>query len=288
MAKNNFITALQKQGFIVTSDPNNYWDNYTIPSGKRKFGDRRLYQYGVHADAFCNGMHPAHDMASYHDAPVKSPVNATVLNGTGWNTFGWTLVLGFIDAKGIKRQVIIGHLNRNPLTYLKVGQNVKKGQVVAYQGASNTLGVTMASHLHIQMQPYKALGEWEFTCTGIDATKVDITTTKPVVGSTPNKASKPKTQASKKVTPSNWSKRKGRKTRSKPYAIGIVRNKDGLGAGQRLWSGGKFTNRLWPDIYEGETVYIYATTKDGWARIYSPSHKGWIYLDRVQITQVFD
>src|SRR5699024_4410094 len=98
--------------------------------------------------------------------------------GTGWNTFGWTLVLTFYDAAGKHYQVIYGHLNKNPLDYLKVGQTVKQGQTVAYQGRSNNIGVSnMASHLHIQWQNYGALAEQAFTCNGIDPLKIDFSET---------------------------------------------------------------------------------------------------------------
>ena len=108
----------------------------------------------------------------------------------------------------------------------------------------------------------------------------------PSSGATPTKATKPASKPASKSS-GGFNKRKGRKTRTKAYAKGIVRNSDGLGAAQYRWSGGNFTNRFWPDIKEGETVYIYATTASGWGKIYSPNHKGWVYLDRVQITQVF-
>src|SRR5699024_1841341 len=88
--------------------------------------------------------------------------------------FGWTLVLTFFDATGKHYQVIYGHLNRNPLKDLKVGQTVKQGQTVAYQGRSNNIGVSnMASHLHIQWQNYGALAEQPFTCNGIDPLNID-------------------------------------------------------------------------------------------------------------------
>ena len=268
----NPIKYLKTFGFLVTSDP--FWF--------KTFGYRDLWSYGANVDSYCGGYHRAYDMAKYHNAPIPSIANATVLNGTGWNTFGWTLVLGFIDKKGRKFQVIYGHLNQNPLNYLKIGQNVKKGQTVAYQGASNNLGVSMASHLHIQFQNYKSLNEWNFTCLGISPLDMDISSSKPTSNAkSTSKVVKPSTKKT------GFNKRKGRKTRNKAYAKGVVRNADGLGASQYRWSGGKFTNRMYPDIKEGETVFIYATTASGWAKIYSPNHKGWVYLDRVKITQVF-
>lgn len=276
MAKQNLISDLQNQGFVITSDPT--WFN--------PWGYRNLWSYGAWVDSYSNGWHRAYDLAKYHNAPIRSGVNGTALQGTGFGGFGYQLVLGFIAKNGKKYQVIYGHLNRNPLLDFKVGQNVKKGQVVAYQGASNNLNVSMASHLHIQVQHYQYYNEYNFIVNGINPLNIDISSTKPTSGATPTKATKP---ASKPASPSSggFNKRKGRKTRSKAYAKGIVRNSDGLGAAQYRWSGGKFTNRFWPDIKEGETVYIYATTASGWGKIYSPNHKGWVYLDRVQITQVF-
>lgn len=276
MAKQNLISDLQNQGFVITSDPT--W--FSV------WGYRNLWQYGIWADGYSKGWHRAYDLAKYHNAPIRTGVNGTVLNGTGFGGFGYQLVLGFIASNGKKYQIIYGHLNRNPLLDFKVGQNVKKGQVVAYQGASNNLGVTMASHLHIQVQHYQYYNEYNFIVNGINPLNIDISSTKPSSGATPTKTAKP---ASKPTSTSSggFNKRKGRKTRSKAYAKGIVRNSDGLGAAQYRWSGGKFTNRFWPDIKEGETVYIFATTANGWGKIYSPNHKGWVYLDRVQITQVF-
>lgn len=271
MAKQNLITDLQSQGFVITSDPT-WFDTW---------GYRNLWQYGIWADGYSNGWHRAYDVAKYHNAPIKSGVNGTVLQGTGFGGFGNQLVLGFIDAKGNKYQIIYGHLNRNPLLDFKVGQNVKKGQVVAYQGASNNLGVSMASHLHFQVQHYQYYNEYNFIVNGINPLNIDISSTKPTSGATPS-TSKPSGN-----TPATFNKRKGRKTRANAYAKGIVRNTDGLGAAQYRWSGGNFTNRFWPDIGEGEEVWLYATSASGWGKVYSPNHKGWVWLDRVQITQVF-
>ena len=175
--KNNPIAYLQKDGFKISSDPNEYRESY--PNGKRKpWGKRDLMQYGINADSYCGGYHRAYDLYREHNAPIKAIANALVAPGTGWNTFGWTLVLTFVDATGKHYQVIYGHLNKNPLDYLKVGQEVNQGQVVAYQGGSNNIGVSnMASHLHIQFQPYGALNEQAFTCNGIDPLNIDVSKT---------------------------------------------------------------------------------------------------------------
>lgn len=276
MAKDNLISNLQNQGFVITSDPT--WFN--------PWGYRNLWSYGAWVDSYSKGYHRAYDLAKYHNAPIRSGVNGTVLNGTGFGGFGYQLVLGFIAKNGKKYQIIYGHLNRNPLLDFKVGQNVKEGQVVAYQGTSNNLGVTMASHLHIQVQHYQYYNEYNFIVNGINPLNIDISSTKPTSGATPTTTAKPASKPASKSS-GGFNKRKGRKTRAKAYAKGVVRNSDGLGAAQYRWSGGKFTNRFWPDIKEGEEVYIFATTASGWGKIYSPNHKGWVYLDRVQITQVF-
>ena len=175
--KNNPIAYLQKDGFKISSDPREYRESY--PNGKRKpWGKRDLMQYGINADSYCGGYHRAYDLYREHNAPIKAIANALVAPGTGWNTFGWTLVLTFVDATGKHYQVIYGHLNRNPLLDFKVGQEVKQGQVVAYQGGSNNIGVSnMASHLHIQFQPYGALNEKAFTCNGIDPLNIDVSKT---------------------------------------------------------------------------------------------------------------
>ena len=276
--KNNPINYYTNDGWVITSDPNWF----------KEYGKRNLFAYGKDVDAYC-GMHRAYDLAKYHNASIKSFANATVLAGTGWNTFGWTLVLGFIDDKGKKWQVIMGHLNRNPLLDFKVGQNVKKGQVVAYQGTSNNLGVSMASHLHIQFQEYRALNEWDFTCLGWDPLNIDISSTKPTSGSvTTSKAPKPAEKVTTvKVSPSNFDKRRGRKTRSKAFAKGIVQSTNGRGAALRRWSKGTFKNTFGPDLPDGSIVYIFATTDTGWAKVYSPDNKGWVHLDQVKITEVY-
>lgn len=288
--KNNPIQFYLDDGWVITSDPHKYYQSYNPNRGKKPFGKRDLMSYGINADGYCGGFHRAYDFVKWHNAPIKAFADGTVLNGTGWNTFGWTLVLSFKDVNGRMFQVIFGHLNRNPLLDFKVGAKVKKGQVVAYQGASNNLGVTMASHLHIQFQNYQAYNEWNFTCLGIDPLSIDIGD-----GKTTKQASKPvaKTQASKpkatakKETPVTFNKRKGRKTRSKAYAKGVVRSTNGKGAALRRFTGGTFRNTFGPDLPDGSVVYIFATTDTGWAKVYSPQNKGWIHLDQVQITDVY-
>lgn len=187
----NPIKYLESKGFVITSNPDKYYESYNPNKGKKPWGKRDHFEYGINVDSYCGGYHRAYDLAKTHGAGIPAIANALVAPGTGWNTFGWTLVLTFFDAKGNRYQVIYGHLKENPLNYLKVGQKVKKGQIVAYQGASNNLGVTMASHLHIQFQTYGALNERAFTCNGLNPLNIDVSKThatkSPVATSTPKK-----------------------------------------------------------------------------------------------------
>ena len=231
MAKDNLISNLQNQGFVITSDPT--WFN--------PWGYRNLWSYGAWVDSYSNGYHRAYDLAKYHNAPIKSGVNGTVLQGTGFGGFGYQLVLGFIASNGKKYQIIYGHLNRNPLLDFKVGQNVKKGQVVAYQGTSNNLGVTMASHLHIQVQHYQYYNEYNFIVNGINPLNIDISSTKPSSGATPSK------KPSKPSTPS-----KGRGT----GGAGNIRYKE------NNWRYNKATKAYWTPvdatfIVGNQPIYVY-------------------------------
>src|SRR5699024_2657249 len=168
---------VKKFKYRITSDPNKYYKSYNPNRGKKPWGQRDLYAYGKNVDSYCGGGHRAYDLAKYHNAPIPAVANALVAPGTGWNTFGWTLVLTFYDATGKHYQVMYGHLNRNPLKDFKVGQKVKQGQTVAYQGKSNNIGANMASHLHIQFQNYGPLAEQPFTCNGIDPLNIDVSET---------------------------------------------------------------------------------------------------------------
>ena len=199
VVKNNPIAYLENHGYRWTSDPNLYFKSYNPNRGKKPWGKRDHYEYGINVDSYCGGYHRAYDMVKWHGAGIPAIANATVLRGTGWNTFGWTLVLGFKDKKGRSFQVIYGHLNRNPLLDVRIGQNVKQGQIVAYQGASNNLNVTMNSHLHIQFQNYQSYNEWQFTCLGIDPLNIDVSKSSPTSGSTPTKVKKPSTTSKKTV-----------------------------------------------------------------------------------------
>src|SRR5699024_7951003 len=126
---------------------------------------------------------------------------------------------------------------------LRIGQNVKQGDIVAYQGDSNNLGVSMASHLHIQFQNYQAYNEWNFTCLGIDPLKMDISKSSPTSGAPPKKASKPKAQK-----PTVFNERNGRTPRNRAYAKGVVRSTNGKGAALSRYSGGTFSNTVANDL----------------------------------------
>lgn len=283
VVKNNPIAYLENHGFRWTSDPNLYFQSYNPNRGKKPWGKRDHYEYGINVDSYCGGYHRAYDMVKWHGAGIPAIANATVLAGTGWNTFGWTLVLGFKDAKGRLFQVIYGHLNRNPLLDVRIGQNVKQGQIVAYQGASNNLNVRMNSHLHIQFQNYQSLNEWNFTCLGIDPLNIDVSKSSPSSGATPTK--KPTTPASK---PAKVNKSGNRGRSLKAHFSGRV---DNLGAEVRKRRGSQRTGFNWNQksgysLKPGDLVYVFEV-HDGWYRIYTGNLTGhgsndWIWGGRVK------
>lgn len=274
--KNNLVNQFMINGWRMTSDPTKQ------PGG---FGVRQLYAYGANVDAYCNGVHAAFDCAKRHGVRIGSPVNAVVLRGTGWNTFGWTTVLGFIDGQGHARQLILGHLNKNPLNFLKVGQEIKKGDLVGHQGTSNNLGVKMASHLHVQVQNFASLNEWNFTCVGLNPYNIDVSNTKPAFsGTKPNSSSSTK-KASKSKT---FNGRQNRPLSSTAYVKGTV---DSLGAQVRNRNGNNFNRRAGYDIQPGATVYIFQQ-RNGWLKIYTGRSSGhgandWIWHERFRPQHVY-
>lgn len=159
----NPIEYLQSKGFRITSDPTTY------KSGV--WGLRQLWQNGIYADAYCGGYHRAYDMSKKDGAAIPTLADGLVGYGTRKDgTFG-AQVLVVYPQLGI--QVICGHVKPN--IPVKVGQKVKQGQTIAYQGNTNNIGDNkMPSHLHIQFQNIEALGEWEFTCLGINPLNIDI------------------------------------------------------------------------------------------------------------------
>lgn len=171
------IEYYTKKGWKVTSDPHEYRESY--PNGKRvEFGLRRYHENGKHLDEYCNGYHNAWDLVLYDGAPIPSFADGIIGDGTrDYGTFGGQ-VLVIYEHLGI--QVIYGHVKR-PIKW-KVGDKIKEGETVALQGSTNNQGVTMSSHLHIQFQPIKAMNEWEFTCLGIDANKIQIDKPKQTTG----------------------------------------------------------------------------------------------------------
>ena len=263
--KNNPIQSFLNNGWRMTSDPT--WFN--------TFGYRELYAYGENVDSYCGGYHRAFDLAKRHGVEITSAWNATVLRGTGWNTFGWTTVLGFIDHDGIPRQMILGHLDRNPLNFLKIGQNVKPGDVIGHQGTSNNLGVDMASHLHIQFQNFQSLDEWNFTCLGLNAYNIDTTTTRPTGKGT-----------TEKNNTQQFNKYQVRPNRAQAYFSGVVQSTNGLGAGLRKYSGGRFNRAHGPDLPDGSPVFIFQVHRSGFARVYSPNNDGWVHLDQIRVTNL--
>lgn len=264
--KNNPIQAFLNTGWRMTSDPT--WFN--------NFGQRELYSYGKNVDSYCGGQHNAFDLAKSHGVAITSDWNMTVLRGTGWNTFGWTAVFGFIDHDGIARQMILGHLNQNPLNFLKIGQTIKPYDVIGHQGTSNNLGVNMASHLHIQFQNFESLGEWDFTCIGLNAYNIDVTTTKPTGDGTVENNNQ-----------SYFNKYATRSNSSGAWFKGVVNSTNGNGAALRKYSNGKYNIAHGPDLPDGSVVFIYQVMSNGFARVYSSNNDGFVHLDQIRVTEIY-
>lgn len=165
----NPIEYLVDKGFRITSDPNEYRESY--PDGERNpWGLRNYHENGRNMDQYCNGYHRAYDMSDTDGADIPSIADGAIIDGTRDNgTFGGQVVVLYEDL-GV--QVIYGHV-QTPLI-VEVGQGVKQGETIAYQGSTNNQGVNMSSHLHIQFQELGYLDEWEFTCTGIDPLSIDV------------------------------------------------------------------------------------------------------------------
>ncbi|WOS96119.1 M23 family metallopeptidase [Nosocomiicoccus massiliensis] len=156
----NPIDILIKNNFKMTSNPHTM-----TPFGFRNYTVNR-FNY----DAYCGGFHRAYDFAKHDGAAIPAVMSGVVVQGTSnYGNFGGTVV---IANKALGYQVIYGHLKRNLI--VTIGQHVKYGETIGYQGDTNNLNVPMASHLHIQFQRYGYLKEKDFVCNGISAYDIDL------------------------------------------------------------------------------------------------------------------
>lgn len=154
----NPIQYLVSMGFKITSDPNLY------ASGV--WGLRNYTVNGYNYDYYSYGYHRAYDFGSLKGdgAAIPSVCDGVVVAGTtAWGNFGAQVVI--LDDDG-KYQHIYGHLKRN--IPVKVGQRVKRGQTIGYQGNTNYDNVYMASHLHYQVQTAGYRTERAFVTDGIN------------------------------------------------------------------------------------------------------------------------
>lgn len=166
----NLIDYYIADGFKISSDPRKY------DSGI--FGVRNYTVNGYNYDSWCGGLHEAVDVYREHGAPIKSFADGIVTLGTGFGGYGYQVCVAYSD---LDIQVTFGHVQNN--IPVKVGQKVKKGQVIAYQGNTHNqgAGVSMDSHLHITTQNLEYIpDEWTFICRGINPFNIDIDTGKPV------------------------------------------------------------------------------------------------------------
>lgn len=202
--------------------------------------------------------------------------DGVVVRGTtAYGNFGAQVVI--LDNAG-KYQHIYGHLKRN--IPVKIGQKVKKGQTIGYQGNTNYNNVYMDSHLHYQVQTAGYRAERAFVTDGINPLNVSYSGKSTVKQKAP----------AKEVVKSN---NKNRPRSTKAYFKGIV---DNLGADVRKRSGNStkgfnFNKRAGYQIYPGQVVYIFEIY-NGWGRIYTGAAKGkgsndWVWLGRVKVTQNF-
>lgn len=156
----NPIDILIKNNFKMTSNPH----------AMTPFGFRNYTVNGFNYDAYCGGFHRAYDFAKHDGAAIPAVMSGVVVQGTSnYGNFGGTIV---IANKALGYQVIYGHLKRNLI--VTIGQHVKYGETIGYQGDTNNLNVPMASHLHIQFQRYGYLKEKDFVCNGISAYDIDL------------------------------------------------------------------------------------------------------------------
>lgn len=166
----NLIDYYIADGFKISSDPRKY------DSGI--FGVRNYTVNGYNYDSWCGGLHEAVDVYREHGAPIKSFADGIVTLGTGFGGYGYQVCVAYSD---LDIQVTFGHVQNN--IPVKVGQKVKKGQVIAYQGNTHNqgAGVSMDSHLHITTQNLEYIpDEWTFICRGINPFNIDIDTGKPI------------------------------------------------------------------------------------------------------------
>lgn len=140
------------------------------PHTMTPFGFRNYTVNRFNYDAYCGGFHRAYDFAKHDGAAIPAVMSGVVVQGTSnYGNFGGTVV---IANKALGYQVIYGHLKRNLI--VTIGQHVKYGETIGYQGDTNNLNVPMASHLHIQFQRYGYLKEKDFVCNGISAYDIDL------------------------------------------------------------------------------------------------------------------
>lgn len=159
----NPIEYLIKQGFSISSNPHKYASGI--------FGLRNYTVNGYNYDSFCGGMHAAWDLFKPDGSAIPSVAEGIIVAGTtAYGNFGGQTVVAYPQL-GI--QAIYGHLKRN--IPVKIGQKVKQGQTIGYQGNTNYNNVRMDSHLHIQFQPLGYIAdERTFVCTGIDVSNIDV------------------------------------------------------------------------------------------------------------------
>lgn len=89
--------------------------------------------------------HPAVDLACSTGEPLAAAGEGTVIQaGYGWDPYG-AMTLQFRLEKNPMIVILYAHVSK---VYVKAGDQVKKGQVVAACGST---GISTGSHLHLQV-----------------------------------------------------------------------------------------------------------------------------------------
>jgi murein DD-endopeptidase MepM/ murein hydrolase activator NlpD len=134
------LTMLQQTVYefnLIKAQTPDYWPlQGTITSG-----------FGWRVSPFGGGweFHKGIDIASYYGAPIRAAGDGEV-EFAGWDSGGYGRMIIIYHRDGIES--VYGHLSSIDV---KVGDKVKKGQVIGYEGCS---GLCTGPHLHFEIREW--------------------------------------------------------------------------------------------------------------------------------------
>jgi hypothetical protein len=127
-------TSIPKSGNIGTGQMQRPMKNATITQA---FGVPEYQSWCV-----CVRPHTGIDLAAPYDTPVMAADNGQVIwTGWDWSGLGWAVKIDHGNYIG----TVYGHLARY---IVKTGQDVKKGDIIAYEGST---GASTGPHLHFMV-----------------------------------------------------------------------------------------------------------------------------------------